>query len=147
MGLCVCVCVCLCVCVCRRLKSIKYGTDIHIYIHMHTCVCVCVCARARMTYLCVWYIFTCHKRSIHMSKDALFMLKRGQSIWQKGPIRMAKETQSYDKGRLLIWQTRPIHMTKDACFELKRGVSMWQKSPTTSRPKKADSERSLNPKP
>ena len=33
---------------------------------------------------------------------------------KKRPIYMTKETYSYDKRDLFIWQKRPIHMTKEA---------------------------------
>jgi len=43
---------------------------------------------------------------------------------------MAKETYSYYKRDLLIWQKRPTHMAKETYSYGKQDPLMWQKRPT-----------------
>jgi len=74
-----------------------------------------------------------------VSKETYSYGKRDLFIWQKRPIYMAKETYdetySYGKRDLFIWQQRPIHMAKETYSYGKRDLFIWQKRPTnTSRP-------------
>ena len=64
-----------------------------------------------------------------MAKETYSYGKRDLFIWQKRPIYMAKETYSYDKRDLFIWQKRPIHMAKETYSYDKRDLFIWQKRP------------------
>ena len=46
-----------------------------------------------------------------------------------GNIYIVKETYSYEKRDLFIWQKRPIHMKKETYSYGKRGLFIWQKRP------------------
>jgi hypothetical protein len=48
-----------------------------------------------------------------MAKETYSYGKRDLHIWQKRPTHMAKETYSYGKRDLLIRQKRPTHMAKE----------------------------------
>jgi hypothetical protein len=49
-----------------------------------------------------------------MAKETYSYGKRDLFIWQKRPMYMAKETYVYGKRDLFIWQKRPIYMEKEA---------------------------------
>ena len=58
-----------------------------------------------------------------MAKETYSYGKRDLFIWQKRPIHMAKEAYLYGKRDLFIWQKRPIHMAKETYSYGKRDLS------------------------
>ena len=59
------------------------------------------------------------KEAHYVAKETYSYGKRDLFIWQKRPIHMAKETYSYGKRDLFIWQKRPNTQVKEAHYVAK----------------------------
>ena len=66
----------------------------------------------------------CQKSPIRMAKETYYSDKRGLMR-----LAVSKETYSYGKRDLFIWQKRPIHMAKETYSYGKRDLFIWQKRP------------------